>query len=76
MQQQNDILAQIASQQNVLDDDFNDDYEPSVPMVVQKVERKTEPTLTERLTEIEVLLDKGVITTDEHAAMRKKILGV
>jgi len=32
--------------------------------------------LTERLTEIEVLLDKGVITTDEHAAMRKKILGV
>jgi len=28
------------------------------------------------LTEIKALLDKGVITTDEHAAMRKKILGV
>jgi len=34
------------------------------------------PSLTDQLTEIKALLDKGVITADEHAAMRKKILGV
>jgi len=42
------------------------------PQVVQK----SEPTLTDKLTEIKVLLDTGIITTDEHAAMRKKILGI
>lgn len=80
MQEQNDILAGMANQRNVLDDDlddeFDDDYEPSEPMFSHKVERKPEPSLTDKLTEIKALLDKGVITVDEHAAMRKKILGV
>jgi len=80
MQEQNDILAGMANQRNVLDDDlddeFDDDYEPSEPMISHKVERRAEPSLTDKLTEIKALLDKGVITVDEHAAMRKKILGV
>lgn len=42
------------------------------PQAVQK----SEPTLTDKLTEIKVLLDTGIITADEHAAMRKKVLGI
>jgi len=76
MQEQNDILAGMANQRNVLDDDLDDDYEPSEPIISHKVERKAEPSLTEKLTEVKALLDKGVITADEHAAMRKKVLGV
>jgi hypothetical protein len=80
MQEQNDILSQMANQQNDLDDDidddFDDDYEPPVRVVSQSDEQGAEPSLTDRLTEIRALLDKGVITADEHAAMRKKILGV
>ena len=80
LQEQNDILSQMANQQNDLDDDidedFDDDYEPPVPMVSQSDEQGAEPSLTDKLTEIKALLDKGVITADEHAAMRKKILGV
>lgn len=72
MQEQNSILSRMANQHSVLDDD----YEPSVPVIVQNVEQEGEPSLTEKLTEIKALLDKGVITADEHMAMRKKILGV
>lgn len=71
MQEQNDILSRMADQQNELDDD-----EPAAPMIAHRVERRVEPSLTDKLTEIKALLDKGVITADEHAAMRKKILGV
>lgn len=80
MQEQNDILSRMANQQNVLDDELDDDYEPSAPVVIQKSEpmvvQTAEPSLTDKLTEIKALLDKGVITADEHAAMRKKVLGV
>jgi hypothetical protein len=80
MQEQNDILSQMANQQNDLDDDidddFDDDCEPPVPVVSQSDEQGAEPSLTDKLTEIKALLDKGVISADEHAAMRKKILGV
>jgi hypothetical protein len=87
MQEQNAILSQMADSDDedfddippewcdengiplpayfeARDEDFDDDCEPP------------EPSLTDRLTEIRALLDKGVITADEHAAMRKKILGV
>jgi len=80
MQEQNDILSRMADQQNVLDDELDGDYEPSAPVVIQKSEpmvvQTAEPSLTEKLTEIKALLDKGIITADEHAAMRKKVLGV
>lgn len=76
MQEQNSILSRMANQHSVLDDELDDDYEPSVPVIVQNVEQEGEPSLTEKLTEIKALLDKGVITADEHMAMRKKILGV
>jgi hypothetical protein len=87
MQEQNAILSQMADSDDedfddippewcdengiplpayfeARDEDFDDDYEPP------------EPSLTDKLTEIKALLDKGVISADEHAAMRKKILGV
>lgn len=75
MQEQNYILSRMADQQNELDDELDDD-EPAAPMIAHRVERRVEPSLTDKLTEIKALLDKGVITADEHAAMRKKILGV
>lgn len=72
MEEQNAILSQMANQQ----DDSYDDYETSAPTAAHLVEQRAEPSLTEQLTDIEVLLNKGVITADEHAALRKKVLGL
>jgi len=79
MREQNDILSEIADRGDDDDDDDvpsgwsdEDDYMTQAPRVVQQ----SAPSLTDRLTEIKALLDKGVITVDEHAAMRKKILGI
>ena len=84
MQEQNEILSGLADRTGVdahgiplssafSHDEFDDDdYEEPRPTTV----KPSAPSLTDRLTEIKDLLDKGVITTDEHAAMRKKILGV
>jgi len=75
MREQNDILSDIADRGDDDDDDIYDDYGDYEPTAHRAV-KQAEPTLTDKLTEIKALLDKGVITTDEHAAMRKKILGV
>jgi len=77
MREQNDILSEIAERadHDIDDDDIDDDFEDYAPPARRAVQQ-AEPTLTDKLTEIKALLDKGVITTDEHAAMRKKILGV
>ena len=85
MQEQNDILSRIADRNDVDEngiplpgafsyDELDDEDDVEAPRA--RVVKPSAPSLTDQLTEIKALLDKGIITSDEHAAMRKKILGV
>ena len=76
MQEQSDILSGLADQtaSGFSHDEFDeDDYDEPTPTTVKSV---AEPSLTDRLTEIKGLLDRGVISVEEHAAMRKRVLGL
>ena len=48
----------------------------STPPSPSQIVPAAEPSLTDRLSEIKGLLDRGIITAEEHAAMRKKVLGL
>ena len=82
LQEQNEILSDlVASQHAAQFDDMEediDDYEGSAPSVssVATAIPAAGPSLTDRLLEAKQLLDEGVITAEEHAAMKRKILGV
>lgn len=82
MQEQNAILSDIAASRQAtqfeeFDEDFLDyDDLPAEESRIKPGAKTVEPSLTDRLTEIKDLLDRGVITEEEHSAMRKTILGV
>lgn len=73
MEQQNSILSDLARSQRT------SQIYSSSELVVNHVLTGTpvaEPSLTDRLTEIKGLLERGLITEEEFSAMRKNALGL
>ena len=74
MEQQNSILSDLARSQRTAQR-----MASTSKRVVNQVPTSTpvdEPTLTDRLTEINGLLERGLITEEEFSAMRKNALGL
>ena len=73
MDEQNSILSDLARTQR------RRRIYSSPDLVVNHVPTSTpatEPSLTDRLTEIKGLLDRGLITEEEFSTMRKNALGL
>jgi hypothetical protein len=74
MEQQNSILSDLARSQRTAQR-----LSGTSKRVVNHVPTSTpatEPSLTDRLTEIKGLLERGLITEEEFSVMRKSALGL
>lgn len=74
MDEQNSILSDLARSQRTAQR-----LSGSSKRVVNQVPTSipvVEPSLTDRLTEIKGLLERGLITEEEFSAMRKNALGL
>jgi hypothetical protein len=75
MDEQNSILSELARSQRVEANRLSG-ISKRIANPAPTSTPATEPSLTDRLTEINGLLERGLITEEEFSAMRKSALGL